>query len=153
MKQRRRLVWMVSMMSMISMMALGILACQLGGIAPGDARTIRGSGNVVTQEEAITGFDSLDVSHGFQVDVRQGDTFGVVIRVDDNLVEHLRVLKQGSTLKIGLKPESGPLCQDHEMTKRNETLMSIPGSLRPQNAPPQEADTIDFGVDVHGCRT
>ena len=64
--------------------------------------SVTGSGNVVTQEEAITGFDRLDVSQGFQVDVIQGDTFSVIIRVDDNLVEHLRVSKQGSTLKIGL---------------------------------------------------
>jgi serine/threonine-protein kinase len=65
--------------------------------------SVTGSGNVVTQEEAITGFDRLDVSQGFQVDVIQEDTFSVVIRVDDNLVEHLRVVKQGSTLKIGLE--------------------------------------------------
>jgi hypothetical protein len=65
--------------------------------------SITGSGNVVTQEEAITGFDRLDVSQGFQVDVRQGDTFSVVIRVDDNLVDRLEVVKEGSTLKIGLE--------------------------------------------------
>jgi hypothetical protein len=64
--------------------------------------SVTGSGNVVTQEEAITGFDRLDVSQGFQVVVRQGDTFSVVIRVDDNLVERLNVVKEGSTLKIGL---------------------------------------------------
>jgi hypothetical protein len=64
--------------------------------------SVTGSGNVVTQEEAITGFDKLDVSQGFQVVVRQGDTFSVVIRVDDNLVERLNVVKEGGTLKIGL---------------------------------------------------
>lgn len=64
--------------------------------------SLTGSGNVVAQEEAITDFDRLDISQGFQVDVRQGEPFSVVIRVDDNLVEHLNVVKQGSTLKIGL---------------------------------------------------
>ena len=64
--------------------------------------SVTGSGNVVSQEEAITGFDRLDVSQGFQVVVRQDDTFSVVIRVDDNLVERLNVVKEGSTLKIGL---------------------------------------------------
>jgi hypothetical protein len=64
--------------------------------------SVTGSGNVVTQEEAITGFDKLDISQGFQVVVRQGDTFSVVIRVDDNLVDDLNVVKEGSTLKIGL---------------------------------------------------
>jgi hypothetical protein len=39
------------------------------------------------------------------VDVRQGDNYSVVIRIDENLVEHLQVVKEGSVLKIGL--ESG----------------------------------------------
>ena len=66
--------------------------------------TITGSGNVVTQEEAFTGFDKVDVSHAFTVDISQGESFRVVVRVDDNLVEHLEVVKQGDTLKIGLEP-------------------------------------------------
>lgn len=66
--------------------------------------TITGSGNVVTQEESITGFDKVDISQSFEVDISQGEGFSVVIRVDDNLVEHLQVVKQDNTLKIGLKP-------------------------------------------------
>jgi hypothetical protein len=65
---------------------------------------LTGSGNVVTQEEAITGFDGLDISHGFQVDVVQGDSFAVVVRVDDNLLDEVRIAKDGSALKIGLRP-------------------------------------------------
>jgi len=57
---------------------------------------------VVTQEEAIAGFDKVDITQGFTVDISQGDSFTVVIQVDDNLVRHLRVVKQDSTLKIGL---------------------------------------------------
>jgi hypothetical protein len=66
--------------------------------------TITGSGNVITQEEAITGFDKVDISQSFSVEIAQGEDFTVVIRIDDNLVEHLHVVKQGSTLKIGLDP-------------------------------------------------
>lgn len=65
---------------------------------------ITGSGNLVTQEESITGFDKVDISQSFNVDITQGEEFKVVIRVDDNLVEHLDIRKQGSTLRIGLKP-------------------------------------------------
>jgi hypothetical protein len=66
--------------------------------------SLTGSGNVVTQEEAVTGFDMLDTSHGFQVDLRQSESFSVIIRADDNLVEQVQVEKVGNTLKIGLKP-------------------------------------------------
>ena len=65
---------------------------------------LTGSGNVVSQEEMITGFDKLDISSSFDVDVVQGDSFKVVIRVDDNLLEYVQAVKQGSTLKIGLEP-------------------------------------------------
>jgi hypothetical protein len=65
---------------------------------------ITGSGNVVTQEEAITGFDKVDISYSFEANISQGDTFSVVIRVDDNLVEYLQVVKLGNTLQIGLVP-------------------------------------------------
>ena len=66
--------------------------------------TITGSGNVVTQQENLSGFDQLDISHEFSVDVTRGEDFQVLIRVDDNLVEHLNVVKEGSKLVIGLDP-------------------------------------------------
>ena len=50
------------------------------------------------------GFDKVEVSNAFTLDIRQGEDFSVIIRVDDNLLEHLEVVKQGSTLKIGLEP-------------------------------------------------
>ena len=77
--------------------------------------TLTGSGNVVTQEEAISGFDKVDISQSFSVDITQGENFRVVIRVDDNLIEHLNVVKQGSTLKIGLDP-------NRSYTIRNATM-------------------------------
>jgi hypothetical protein len=77
--------------------------------------TITGSGAIVNQEETITGFDRVEASHGFQVDLRQGDAFGVTIRVDDNVVEHLEVTKKGDTLRIGLK-------RNRSYTLNNTTL-------------------------------
>ena len=83
---------------------LVLVVMSLGcGLIPG-ATTITGSGDVVTREEPIADFDRVDVSHAFQVDISQGDAFSVVVRVDDNLVEYLEVVKQGDTLKIGLEP-------------------------------------------------
>jgi len=61
------------------------------------------SGNVVTREVEITGFDALDISDAFRVEINQGDGFRVVVRVDERLLEHLDVAKQGNALRIGLK--------------------------------------------------
>jgi hypothetical protein len=82
---------------------------------------ITGSGKVVTQEEAITGFDMVDVSHAFKVDISQDEEFSVVVHVDDNLVQYLQVVKQGDTLKIGLKP--GPIYITRDATMHAEVSM------------------------------
>jgi hypothetical protein len=63
-----------------------------------------GSGNVVTEEFDLSGFDKVDVGSAFDVEIRQGDAFRVVVRVDDNVEQYLDVVKQGSTLRIDLKP-------------------------------------------------
>jgi len=83
--------------------------------------TITGSGDVVTQEEEITGFDKVDVSQSFEVDISQGEAYGVIIRVDDNLLQHLQVVKQGDTLKIGLKP--GQIYSIRNATMQAEVTM------------------------------
>lgn len=64
-----------------------------------------GSGNIVTIEEAFSDFDALDISHAFKVEVVQGDTYRVVLHVDDTFVEDLEIVQQGAVLRIGLKPE------------------------------------------------
>lgn len=69
-----------------------------------DQVTITGSGNVVENEESITGFDRVEVQQSFRVTITQGEEYQVTIRVDDNLVDQLDVRKSGSTLRIGLEP-------------------------------------------------
>lgn len=77
---------------------LSTLACQVGDLVP-----IGVSGNVVTQEMPLTGFDKVVVNDAFQVDIRRSDNFRVVIRIDEDLIQYLQVNKEGNTLRIGLK--------------------------------------------------
>lgn len=102
-------------------LALSLIALLAGCTLAEKLTSITGSGNVVTQEEDITGFDKVDGSQAFKVDIRQGDTFKVVIRIDDNLVEHLEVVKEGKTLKIGLKP--GRIYNIRQATMEAEVTM------------------------------
>ena len=64
-----------------------------------------GSGNILTIEEAFSDFDALDISHTFKVEVVQGDTYRVVLHIDDNFVDDLEIVQQGAVLRIGLTPE------------------------------------------------
>ncbi len=83
--------------------------------------TINGSGNVISQEESISDFDSIDISHSFSVDITQGEDFSVVIHIDDNLVEYLDVVKQGSTLMIRF--EQGRSYNIFDATMEAEIIM------------------------------
>jgi hypothetical protein len=59
----------------------------------------------------------LDVSDGFTIDLRQAGSFGVVIRIDDNLVKYLEVAKKGSALHVGLN-------RNRPATVKNATLQA-----------------------------
>jgi hypothetical protein len=103
-----------------------VIATLLAGC--GGLVSLSGSGNVVTQEEAITGFDKLDVNQGFQVEVSQGDTFRVVIRTDEDLMDDLQVVKEGSTLKIGLKP-GGSYNLENVTLETDVTMPELTGAV------------------------
>jgi len=107
------------------------LACALPELPSISQESLTGTGNVVTREESIFDFDKVDISHSFEVDIKQGENFSVIIRVDDNLVEHLQVEKFGSTLKIGLKPDVSKVSNatlEAEITMPELTGLDISGA-------------------------
>ncbi len=63
-----------------------------------------GSGDIVTRNEEFTGFDRLEIGYAFHATIRQGDSYEVAIRVDDNLVDYLDVRQTGQTVHIGFEP-------------------------------------------------
>ncbi|MFC2042494.1 GIN domain-containing protein [Chloroflexota bacterium] len=66
-------------------------------------RTTVGSGILETKGVDLSGFTKLDVGHAFIVEIIEGDSYGVTIKADDNLVEFLNVETLRDTLKLGLK--------------------------------------------------
>ena len=82
---------------------LAIILLVLVALTTACSQVTTGSGDVATQEMDLTGFDKLDISQGFNVEVSQGDEFSVLVRVNENLVEYLQVEVVGDTLKIGLE--------------------------------------------------
>lgn len=96
----------------------------ISGLIPVPGEVVRGSGNVVSRDFDLAGFDKVDVSHGFMVDIRQGDDFSVVVGIDDNLVEYLRVEKQGSALEIGL--DSSRKHISYDLTTHGTVAITMP---------------------------
>jgi len=85
----------------VTMLVLFLVVALLTGCAT------FGLGKVVTREETFTGFDRVEVGNAFKVDITQSGTYSVVVRIDSSLEPRLEVVKEGDTLKIGLKAEGG----------------------------------------------
>jgi hypothetical protein len=64
---------------------------------------VRGSGKQTTKEFKLTGFTSVDASSAFHVEITRGDKFSVAVTADDNLLELIKVAKDGETLHIALE--------------------------------------------------
>lgn len=81
-----------------------LFGCALPNVVVGPIQAIQGSGNPVTREFPLSDFDQVQISHAFKAEISQGDSYSVVVTVDDNLEQYLQVDKQGDRLSIGLKP-------------------------------------------------
>ena len=64
---------------------------------------LTGSGNLETKQFNISDFTRVDIGSAFEFEIVQSGSYSVSITTDDNLFEHIRVSKEGETLKIGLK--------------------------------------------------
>lgn len=124
---------------MLPYLKMAAILCLTGGLVLLASCTppitiIRPSGNVVTQEPDLAGFDALEVSHSFRVDVTQGELFHVLLRVDENVLNHLDVRRQGDTLRIGLEPGVGystsDLLLEAEVTMPEVTGLVLSGASR-----------------------
>ncbi len=65
--------------------------------------TIVGSGKRATRPFNIADFSSVAISHPFRAEVTRADRFSVSVTADDNVLDHIRVVKEGSRLRIGLE--------------------------------------------------
>ncbi len=90
------------MQCMMILFLLGVVFVAL--VASRTLSLVTGSGNIVTRQEQFTGFDRLEIGYAFHATIRQGDSFAVTVRVDDNLVQYLDVRQTGTTLHVGFRP-------------------------------------------------
>jgi hypothetical protein len=66
--------------------------------------SIRGSGSETFIERPETGFSELEIGYGCRATITSGETYSVVIQIDDNLADFLVVEQVGERLAISLEP-------------------------------------------------
>lgn len=134
-------------------LVLGLLLALLASCVPIPTRVVRGSGDTVTVEVNATDFDEVSAGYAFEVDITQGDDYQVLVTVDQNLEEYLRVGKQGSRLNIQLDPAYNYV----NSTLRAEITMPTLVGLELSGACQGSIDGFDatdrFDVEISGAST
>jgi hypothetical protein len=98
--------WMIAGIAVLAIVVLAAIVAiplLLGGLFP--FTRVVGSGNLRTQEEALSDFTIIDVGSGFKVNITQASSYSISIMADDNMFDYIQVTKMGNTLSIRL--ESG----------------------------------------------
>jgi hypothetical protein len=82
-------------------LALALIGSLYSGCFP---TSITGSGDLTSQDFSESGFTSLHVQNGFEIEVTQANSFSIEITADDNVMEFVEVFKEEDGLVIRLKP-------------------------------------------------
>ena len=65
--------------------------------------TIVASGKPATKGFDLADFSAVEIAFPFRTEVTRADRFAVKLTADDNVLDHIRVVKEGTRLKIGLE--------------------------------------------------
>ncbi|MFD2513965.1 head GIN domain-containing protein [Pontibacter locisalis] len=64
------------------------------------AQQLRGNGNVKTQTRKVSGFEGVDVSGGFYVEIVQGSNEGLKLEAEENLLDNIKTEVKNGVLHI-----------------------------------------------------
>jgi hypothetical protein len=82
----------------VSVMALSILACQVGGLTG-----VRGSGNVVGEVREVSSFTGVALAGVGDLTIEVGERESLRIEAEDNLMPYLETEVRNGTLEIGVR--------------------------------------------------
>ena len=68
------------------------------------AEVIEGSGRPATRTVDVRDFTAIQIAHTIQAEVTRADSFQVRLTADDNILDHIEAVREGSTLRIRLAP-------------------------------------------------
>lgn len=90
------------MILLIALLAAGCSTAHQAG--QNNNLSVTGSGNLVSRQFDLTGFDRVETGLAFGLTIRHGDRFNVTLTADDNFIDYILVEQVGATLYLGYKP-------------------------------------------------
>jgi hypothetical protein len=134
----------------ILILLISSLACQaVTGLAP---RSVRGSGNVVTEDRNVSGFTGIDLASIGNAVIEIGQDEGLSIQAEDNLMQYIQTEVRGNTLEI--RNQNNLNFQPREqiiytITVANLEELTISG-LGSVDAPDLQADNFQINISGGG---
>jgi hypothetical protein len=152
-KENRRLMMKQSKLILIvSIVALSILACQVGSFSLGGARTVRGSGDIVEETRAVSGVTGVELATLGNLTIEVGDTESLRIEAEDNLMEYLETEVRGGRLRIGTQEDvnlraTRPVNYYLTVTGLEAIVITSSGDIQ---APDLEAERFSITINSSG---
>ena len=84
----------LKLISTTCLIVIATITCQA------QTKTVIGNGNIKTEERNLAPFNSINVSSGIEVDLKQGENQSVVVQTHENLLEHIITKVEGGVLII-----------------------------------------------------
>jgi hypothetical protein len=112
---------------------------------------VRGSGNVVARDVAVSSFSRLEVASAFEVAASVGGQPSLTLRVDDNLERHVEAGVSGDTLRIGLRRGTSVSDATQQATITAPSLVQVQGSGASRIRLQERVAADDLGVELSGA--
>lgn len=134
------------------MISLSILACQLGGLVPGSAKTVRGSGEIVEEIRAVSRVTGVNLATIGHLTIELGDTESLRIEAEDNLMEYIETEVRSGKLFIESQENvrldsTKPVNYYLTVTGLDTIAISSVGNIQ---APGMEADRFSISISSTG---
>ncbi len=128
-------------------LALAVVAIPLAGCG------IASGGPVSTRTYDIKDFTGVVVGSAFKVEITRADTFSVSVTANENLFDHLEIVKSGSTLRIRTRSVSFSFNPTLEAKVTMPALDSLEVSGASRVTASGFKSSSDFRLEVSGAST
>jgi hypothetical protein len=95
----KNIIFLVLITCFISVLLTATVSCNIS--------VVRGSGNVISEDRAVSGFSKVLISGSGEIFIEQGDEESLTIKAEDNIIPLITTEVSGDTLNISHGP--GPI--------------------------------------------
>jgi serine/threonine-protein kinase len=111
---------------------------------------IEGSGTSAAKTWDIAGFNQVQITSTFSAEITKGSTFKVMTWADHNILDRIRVVKDGATLKVGLAHGSYRLNSPLKVEITLPTLQALDMSGATKGTLKGFGDEKEFVLKIQG---